>query len=264
MSALCVICVGWLFVIAIQASVASAANDVWDGNGLMPPSGVWGAGANWVDNTTPGNSDTAAFNSPTAYNVIFNANPLAIQALTVTGGVPIFTSSGGARTLLVTSPSGGQDVTINVGSFLTLGSAGNPLHLTVGDDLTVNGGSLLSIAAASQVNTLDLLLATASGGGNGTILVNGTGSELNVTNNVRMGLNGSTATLSYLNDAEGTFNGSLTLADSADAASAATLNVASGAEVTTGNLNVGTGAAATATVNVNGTDALLRQSARQR
>ena len=95
--------------------LAHAAADVWDANGLNPPTGVWGTNANWADNTTPGNSDTATFNLDAVYTVIFNANPLAIQALTMTGTVPTFTSSGGARTLSVTSASGGQDVTVSGG-----------------------------------------------------------------------------------------------------------------------------------------------------
>src|SRR5687768_17141358 len=66
-------------------SNAHAANDVWDANGLNPPSGLWGNNLNWADNTTPGNSDTATFNLGAVYTVIFNANPLAIQALTATG-----------------------------------------------------------------------------------------------------------------------------------------------------------------------------------
>jgi hypothetical protein len=45
----------------VYASVAHAANDVWDANGANPPDGIWGTGANWVDNTTPGATDTAEF-----------------------------------------------------------------------------------------------------------------------------------------------------------------------------------------------------------
>src|SRR3954470_9341148 len=109
----CCALVGCLLPLLVQA-----ASDVWDGNGAVPPNGIWGTGTNWGDNTTPGNSDTATFNLANTYTVTFNANPLAIQALTVSAGDVTFTSSGGARTLPVNSASGGQDVTINGGSTL--------------------------------------------------------------------------------------------------------------------------------------------------
>jgi hypothetical protein len=82
---------GWLFVVATYASVASAANDVWDNN----PGGNWETGANWTDGSTPGTGDTATFNLAATYPVTFGVAPTAIQALTVTGGTVTFQSSGG-------------------------------------------------------------------------------------------------------------------------------------------------------------------------
>jgi T5SS/PEP-CTERM-associated repeat protein len=262
MSRLAALCCGsWILLIASTVSVAHAANDVWDANGLIPPTGIWSTNANWVDNITPGNADTATFNLAAAYTVIFNTDPLAIQALTVTGTVPTFTSSvGDAWTLAVTSASGGQDVTIS-GSVLTLGTAGNPLHMTVGDNLTVNGGAVLNAFAGSQVNTLDLLLATVNGGGNGVVVVDGAGSQLNVTNGFNLAQNGNTGTLTYRNFARGTLSGTVNLAASSNAATAATLNVESIAVLNTDSLAVGNGGGAgTGTLNINGAFSGLTQS----
>src|SRR5262245_10173024 len=161
--------------------LAHAAADVWDGNGINPPNGIWGTGANWGDNTTSGNSDTATFNLANTYTVTFNANPLAIQALTVSAGDVRFTSSGGARTLPVNQTSGEQDCTINSVTPLSLCTSRNPPQLTVGDDLTVNGAATLEANLGSQVNSTDLFLATVFGAGNGTVIADGTNSQLNVT-----------------------------------------------------------------------------------
>ncbi len=135
---------------------AHAAGDVWDANGAMPPDGIWGTGANWADNTTPGNSDTATFNLAGTYTVTFNANPLAIQGLTVSDGDVTFTSSGGPRTLSV-STSFTPEVLLDAGN-LTLGTSGNPLHLNA-DGLTVQNGSTLNVNAGG----LTMIPADAAG-----------------------------------------------------------------------------------------------------
>src|SRR5262245_47451854 len=121
-------------VMIMSAAPVNAANDVWDGNGATPPNGFWGTGANWVDNSTPGNVDTATFNLASTFNVTFNTAPAAIQGLTASAGNVTITSSGGVQTLAVNSAGGGQDVIVNGGATLSLGTSGNPLHLTVGDD----------------------------------------------------------------------------------------------------------------------------------
>jgi hypothetical protein len=63
-----------------SASVAVAASDVWDANGASPPNGIWGTGANWVDDAMLRNADTAVFSLAGDCTVTFNADPLAIQA----------------------------------------------------------------------------------------------------------------------------------------------------------------------------------------
>src|SRR5688572_2782426 len=111
-------CAGLLSL--MYASVAVAANDVWDGGGANPPSGPWSTPSNWLDNTVPTSSDTATFNLPGTYTVSFLVNPAAIQGLTVsTGNVALAKVGAGVITLA----SGGQDVTVTGGSTLTLGSS---------------------------------------------------------------------------------------------------------------------------------------------
>src|SRR5882724_11145288 len=132
---------GALVVIAASLPHARAANDVWDGNGLVPPSNNWSLGASWVDNSTPGNNDTATFNINDSYTVSFTVNNNdAIQALTISSGNVTFASaSSTARTLPVNSASGTQDVLITGSSTrLTLGaSPANAINLLIGDDLSV-------------------------------------------------------------------------------------------------------------------------------
>ena len=161
---------GWLFVVATYASVASAANDVWDNN----PGGNWETGANWTDGSTPGTGDTATFNLAATYPVTFGVAPTAIQALTVSAGTVTFQSSGGAKTLNVNS-GGVQDVAVTGAStLLTLGASLNPLNLTAGDDLSVQSGATLNVVFGSDVVANDL----TANGLNGTLLVNGSGSSL--------------------------------------------------------------------------------------
>src|SRR6478672_9925123 len=104
--------VGALMLIVASLPLSRAANDVWDGNGLVPPSNNWSFDPSWVDNTAPGNADTATFNIADTYTVSFSVNNLdAIQALTVSAGQVTFAStSSTARTLPVNSATGTQDV----------------------------------------------------------------------------------------------------------------------------------------------------------
>ncbi|MCI0333394.1 MAG: autotransporter adhesin family protein [Planctomycetes bacterium] len=168
----------------VSSSPAPAANDIWDGNFPNITDNLWGTGANWVDNTTPGNNDTATFNG--GATVFFNANPAAIQGLTVSAGNVTFTSSGGERTLAVNPPGAAAFVLLSGGALL-LGTSGNPLHIAGIFDLTVRNGSVLNLNHGSDVMIFDNLVVAATGGGNGTINVEGAGSELHGLHNVFVG-----------------------------------------------------------------------------
>src|SRR5205809_2788433 len=102
---------GALVAVAASPPLARAANDVWDGNGNVPPNNNWSFDPSWVDNTAPGNSDTATFNINDTYTVSFSVTNLtAIQALTISSGNVTFAStSTTARTLPVNSATGSQD-----------------------------------------------------------------------------------------------------------------------------------------------------------
>ncbi len=254
------ICYGWLLALALLASTTHAANDFWDGNGLVPPVGVWSVGANWVDNTTPGNSDTANFNIGSTYPVTFNADPLAIQALTVSAGSLVFQSSGGARTLLVNSATGGQDVTVSTGAQLILGAAGSPLSITAGDDLLVQSGAILQTRFGSKVIASDL----SSVGLNGTIIIDGSGSTLTLNGAALESIGSSgTGVLSFSNGSTGnSISGALGLAISTSAGTSATLSITDGSSlVLGGNLSMANQNAATnAALNINGAGSLLTQS----
>src|SRR5690349_6047858 len=88
--------------VTLPTARAQAAADVWDNN----PGGNWENGANWADNSTPGNADTATFNLAATYSVTFGVAPAAIQNLTVSAGTVTFASSGGAKTLSVNAAGG--------------------------------------------------------------------------------------------------------------------------------------------------------------
>ncbi len=234
---------------------AQAANDVWDANGAIPPDGIWGTAANWVDNTVPGLNDTVTFNLPAFYTVTFNASPVNIQGLTVPTG--IVTLNGGFQLAL----EDGGDILLNGGA-LGLGTPGNPFTLYGGDSTTVQNGSIVSVNHGSHFGT---------GGGsllmpdNGQIIVEASSFSSGITS---IG-SGGTSTITYRNrnTAPGSSgNGSLStggtvnLGVSSTSGASGTLNVESGASIGMGSLNVGSGTAGTGTVNVVGGSDVVGQS----
>src|SRR5262245_50931735 len=84
-------------------SFVQAADDRWQGDPRGgTTSGNWLTDSHWVDNTTPGNFDTATFDvTSLAYTVTFNADPAAIQGLTVSRSNVTFASNVGVSTLNV-------------------------------------------------------------------------------------------------------------------------------------------------------------------
>jgi hypothetical protein len=246
-------------VCAVALSLASisaeAANRTWT-NAI---SGSFGVNTNWTGGA-PTPSDKATFSANGAYTVTFNSagslpNPTMNQDLFVTGGNVTFTSSPGVPYLYrLTGTNGNASLTSGT---LTLGSGSNPLNMTVDTNLTVQNATL-NVNSGSAVNTTGLLLAQA---GAGTIVVDGTGSALNVSGlNTNLGLNGNTAQLTYRNSSTGSIAGILGVGADSNAATTATMNVDTGADLSVGQLNIGTGtAAATGTVNVNGTGSTLVQ-----
>src|SRR5262245_61027354 len=133
------------FVCAILITLSTAlyvraASDTWKAAVLT---GNWETGTNWIDGSTPGNGDTATFNTVHTFGITFGTAPTAIQQLSVIAGTVTFQSSGGSKTLSVNS-GGAQTLSVTgSGTTLNLGDnvGGNPLNLTLGAGLAVNGGA---------------------------------------------------------------------------------------------------------------------------
>lgn len=241
--------------------VGYGLNRLW----TNPGSGDFGASANWSGAVVPGAADSATFNLGNNYTVTFDnnpnplVNPVLNQFLSFAAGTVTFTSgSGGPYTYHLTGAgTNNADIT---GGTLTLGTISNPLHLVADDDLAVRGGATLNVNAGSQVNVADVLLAQT--GGDGTIVVDGTNTQLNATVVVDLAEIGRTATLTYRNSATGVLAtaGTVTLASSGSIGTTAVMNIETFADVTTGNLVVGGGSAGSGTINVNGSGSTLIQS----
>src|SRR5262245_15372163 len=90
----------FLLMLFFCTPLARAGNDTWK----FCLNANWENGGAWTDGTTPGNNDTASLGFATTYTVTFGVAPAAIQNLAVNnGGTVTFASSGGAKTLNVTS-----------------------------------------------------------------------------------------------------------------------------------------------------------------
>jgi hypothetical protein len=222
----------------------TAVDDFW----RSAASGTWSAGLNWEDSSTPTASNTANFNESGTYTVTFDANPDAIRALIVSAGSVTFASSGGARTLPVNSAGGTGDVRIDGGATLTLGTSGNPLHLTIGDELAIESGATLNINHSSQVTpggnvTVDGgVLAKDSAT---SMLTLGTGKTLTIENGGRASFTGGYSTNNAVYNVSGAASRMETLAGGTlSINNGAIVNVTAGGLLSSaGNLGVGTSGA---------------------
>jgi hypothetical protein len=253
-------------VLLMRGSIAQAANDVWDGNGGVPPSNNWNVATSWVDNSTPGSSDTATFNIADTYTVSFSANPNAIQALTISSGVVTFAStSSTGRTLSVNSATGTQDVSITGASTLVIlgTSPSNDVSLTIGDDLSVQNDAVLIAQFGSNVTASDF----STNGLNGSIFMDGPGATLTLTGfgaNNFIGRSGNDGYLSLINGTTGnSIAGNLGIADSSATNSTGFMSILAGStlslagNLTLANQNV---AGQTATLDIYGTNSSLTQT----
>ena len=249
-----------LATVALWAATlpARAAVDVWDNT----PGGNWETAANWTDGTTPTANDSATFNLAQTYTVNFAVDPGAIHALSVSAGNVTFRSTGGARTLLLTSGAGSQDILLSgATTTLNLGMASNPLHLTAGDDLSIQTGATLAVLFGSDVVANDL----SDNGLNGTLRIDGAGSTLTLAGNVAnvVGRSG-TGSLTFQNGSTGnTINASLGLGSSLAAAANGSLSLLTGSTLSLGgNLlladqNI---SGQTASISIQGANSALTQS----
>ncbi len=237
----------WLIFCCLACLVSStrAANRTW----TSAISGVFGAAGSWTGGV-PGAADSATFVQAGTYTVTFDntsipvlPNPESNQDLFFQDGKVTFNSgSGGPYTYQLTG-AGGDDAIIT-GNSLTLGTSGNPLHLMVDDALQIRGGANMTANFGSHITTTNLILGNSTApAGNGTLVIDGTGSLLRVGTSAQIGAGGMTGTLTVRNNATADFNGTINLADgSISPLNTGILNVQSGGAITTASIRIGSSA----------------------
>jgi hypothetical protein len=204
----------------------ASATYTWNtGNGTYSDTGNWTPTAPVGG---PTSADTAQFNQATSPTVTFTSSPTN-TVLSVTAGNVTFTASGAARTYtLLGSP------TVQNAS-LSLAPGSNTFTLSAGNTF-VNVGGSLSVPAGTSFSCTGLGLA-GSGGGTAQITVDG--GSFAVSGGTSVGVNGGVGTLTFQNNATGSFGVfNLTLAVAPNAG--ANLTVDTGSDVTvSGNIGFG-------------------------
>ena len=172
----------------------------------------------------------------------FNAN----APMTIDGGSLIRDASG----------------TIELGAGRTL-TATNNAQLDFGGNYELKDDNTFDLQSGADLTVANFLDVGFSNVGDGTLMVDGAGTSVTANTNTThhvWGSDGGDAVVTFRNNAIGTL-GPVGLAPVPDPGSTATLNVESGATVTTGNLNLANlGGAVTATINVDGADSSLAQT----
>jgi hypothetical protein len=223
----------------------------------------WESGGAWVDGSTPGNADTATLGFASTYTVTFGAPPVAIQNLTVNnGGNVTFASSGGAKTLNITSATGAQELDLGANTTLILGTSGNVLNVTAGTNIVTQSGSDLEARFGSHLTAVDF----STGGLGGSLVVNGAGSLLTLTGSGEHligGANGGGSLALQNSSASASITGSLGIAD-AMVASSGNLSLTGNSTLTlAGDLKVASQgvAGSNGTVSLAGATTALTQAA---
>lgn len=209
----------------------------WDGNGGLPPDGVFGDPLNWNPNVVPGAANTTFYGVDATYTVTFDANHTGNIASILNGHVSWLSDSATIRTYTpaVLAVGGGES--------LTVGSAALPL----------------------RVSTERIEIGTLATSNDGTVIVDGASSELNATSTTQASTLGGglsqSGTLRYQNDSQGAFSNTLNIGSSTNDDSDGLLEVLSSAELIANDLNVGTSTStATGTINISGAGSTLTQT----
>ena len=255
-------CIVNLFIATTFIPFASAQTIIdWNAGGA---SDYYGNVFNWDGLNIPNNNtESARFDFGGSYNVTIQSGLTTTVSDMIVQQGDINLASNGA----VFASYNTEDDLRLIGGDLTLddaGGAGDVLFI-VDDDTDVGGGGELYIRNGSDLDTLDLFVGRNSSS-NGTAMIDGVGSTLDVAGSVTLGSSGSTGTLIYQNDSTGsTITGTTTLGSGSIAGTTGRLTVRFGAELNTGNLRVGslsTSASAIqeAKVTVDGTDSALTMS----
>ncbi len=158
---------------------------------------------------------------------------------------------GGALTLT----SGSFDV--NAGKFMTFTNNGQgnfsvPQNFSSGQTLEVFSGSDVMVNGSLNLGT--------TGGGDGTIVVDGAGSTLTVGSPMPLGKNGGTANATFRNGAQGNLNNQLSMAFTGVPGTVANFNVESNAMVTARSIILASHTQGTATMTIAGSGSTLMQT----
>ena len=230
LSILCLLVVGWLTLIggSLQAAsfdwAAAASGDFDDAGNWKLISGV---------GSFPMAGDEATFKVAGTYDVVFDA-PGEVGLINVGGSDVTFRGSGGAQRLNIIG--GSNDLNVS-GSSLHIGSAGEPMGVSVGDDLNVTNNGMLTIDHGSQLDVNGTVSIGQSGGTTSTLVVDGADSGFDFNGTVNLGGSLATGELTLQNDATGAINGLLNVGSSLNNPTGR-LHVLSGAKLDTQSITV--------------------------
>lgn len=185
----------------------------------------------------PGTGDLAIFNEVGAYTATFTNNRTT-QSVRFDAGDVTFRSSGTDRTYTLTNNA------ILSGGDLTLGVAADPLHLNVQNALQLYLGSRLEIEHGSDVSVQGPLRIGASSLGDGTLIVDGSGSSLttSASSTAVIGSSGSMGNFQLVNSSTGDIGGNLNIAASGVQGSSGSVSVGSNSTLDVmGDINMTTG-----------------------
>ena len=169
----------------------------------------------------PAAGDSIFLNEAGAYTIKLTSDEAADFLRATLGTVSLVGDSVATRTLDLTTGAG--DLSVRGAGTLNLGGVGTPLVVNVGDRFEVAHGS---------------------GGGDGTVNVSGTGSELNVlgVTSHNIGISGNTGRVNVTDDALLSFvdGSTLVLGRSSSSASSGRLEVLDGGDLTAANIAIST------------------------
>ena len=232
-------------------------------------------GATSLSTGTLNVSSSGIFTSGTGTSTVYATGTINITGggynssgnLTLNGGQLNCDASGSfslaaGKTLTVQSSGhatfAGSQYFTNAGTFVTVSGSGSTLTAT---NLGLFNGNVTNVTSGGSISSASFGIG-ANGTGNGTVTVDGAGSVFNGTSAASVSIigDGGTGSITYSNSSTGTLH-SLQLAHSTIVATAGTLAVQTGADVTADNLLVGdTTTAVTGTVTVTGSGSTLVQN----
>ncbi|MGI9455053.1 MAG: beta strand repeat-containing protein [Aeoliella sp.] len=227
-------CVGvFLYSVFAVVSPVVAATFEW----TNPISANFQDAQNWTaiggGTPPPDAGDVALFNEVGNYQVRFGVDEASTN-LDVDLGVITFRSNGLDRTYTLSGDFTVDNALATLG--LGIGVATDPLDVIVGGQLEV-GPATLNVEHGSMLQVNGFFGASIGRSGNGFVNIDDADSSFEVTNNLNLGSTGWLGTLTLKNDSSGDING-ITKVASGLSAFMGRLNVQSGADLETGNIEI--------------------------